>query len=323
MKEKLSSPADWQDSVISVPPLARDDNLDLAPGPNRALIRHIESGGISIIMCGGNANFYNISMSEYEPVVDFLAEAVAEDTFVIPSIGPDFGRMRDQTAILARKRFPTAMVLPTISNMTQDGLERAIRWTVDRLGFPLVLYVKDEQYLDVERLAKLERDGCVLFVKYAIVRSDPSVDDYLTRLLDAIGIDRIVSGIGERPALAHFRDFGLRAFTTGSGCVAPASSMRMLHALKSGDYAAGEEIRRNFLPLEDLRDAHGPASVLHEAVTAAGIGDMGPMLPLMHALPEDLRTPVGAAARVLFDHEAEVRGNRRSEAIVTDGMRSS
>lgn len=307
MRESLSSPAEWQSSVISVPPLARNEDLDLAPEPNRALIRHLESGGIDIIMCGGNANFYNISISEYEHVLDFLAGAVAPETLVIPSIGPDFGRIRDQVPILARKRFPTAMLLPTIANMTQDGLEQAIRWSVERLGMPIVLYVKDERYLDVDRIGRLERDGCVLFVKYAIVRDDPKVDDYLTRLIDEIGIDKIVSGIGERPAPVHFRDFGLRAFTTGSGSVAPANSMRLLRTLQAGDFAKADEIWTTFKPLEDLRDAHGPAYVLHEAVTAAGIGDMGPMLPLMHRLPADLRAPVGEAARALFAIEREIR----------------
>lgn len=307
MKESLSTPADWQSSVISVPPLARDDDLNLAPEPNRALIRHLESGGVSIIMCGGNANFYNIAISEYEDVLDFLAEAVAPETLVIPSIGPEFGRVRDQVPILARKRFPTAMLLPTTANMTQEGLEQAIRWAVDGLGFPIILYVKEEGYLDVERIGRLDRDGCVLFVKYAIVRDDPSHDDYLTRLVEEIGVDKIVSGIGERPALAHFRDFGLRAFTTGSGSVAPANSMRLLHTLQAGEFAGAEDMRQTFLPLEDLRDAHGPAYVLHEAVTASGIGDMGPMLPLMHRLPADLRAPVGEAARALLALEREVR----------------
>lgn len=315
MRETLTGPADWQGSVIAVPPMARDEALDLAPAPNRALIRHIETGGISILMCGGNANFYSVSIGEYEAVVDFLAETVAADTWVIPAIGPDFGRMRDQAAILARKRFPTAMLLPTNANVTPDGLDRAIRLTVDRLGFPLVLYARDEHYLDVERIGRLNRDGCLLFVKYAIVRTDPSVDAYLTRLVAEIGTDRIVSGIGERPAVAHFRDFGLRGVTTGSGCVAPARSTAFLAALKARDYAAAERIRDDFLPLETLRDALGHAAVLHEAVTAAGIGDMGPMLPLMHALPSSDRARVGVAARDLAAVEAGMRSAGAPAAI--------
>lgn len=299
MKETLDQPAAWQSSVIAVPPLARTETLDLAPEANRTLIAHIERGGISIIMYGGNANFYNVAISEYEAVIDFLSETVGPDTWVIPSIGPDFGRLRDQSAILARKRFPTAMVLPTNANMTQDGLDKAIRLTADTLGAPLVLYVKEEGYLDVERIARLDRDGVVCFVKYAIVRDDPEADPFLERLIAAIGVDRIVSGIGERPAIAHFRHFGLRSFTTGSGSVAPANAMQLLSALKSGDYAAAERIRATFLPLEDLRDSLGPAYVLHEAVTLSRIADMGPILPLMSNISAQARQPVGDAAQAL------------------------
>jgi dihydrodipicolinate synthase/N-acetylneuraminate lyase len=306
MKVTVKGPSDWQSSVIAVPPLARNDDLVVAPAANRALIRYLESGGISIIMCGGNANFYNVALSEYEGILDFLAETVAAGTWVIPSIGPAFGTMLDQAAILSRKRFPTAMVLPTLANMTQEGLDRAIRLTVARLGFPLVLYVKDESYLAVDRIAALDRDGCLLFVKYAIVRADPAVDDYLERLIAAIGTDKIVSGIGERPTIAHFRTFGLRAFTTGSGCVAPANSMRLLRTLKAADYAEAERIRQTFLGLESLRDRHGPAFVLHEAVTLGGIADMGPMMPLMSNIAAELRGPVRRAARELMEVEASL-----------------
>jgi len=300
MKETLTGPSDWQSSVIAVPPLARTTELALAKSANATLIRHMESGGISIIMCGGNANFYDIALSEYEEILDFLSDTVAADTWVIPSIGPAFGTMMDQVEILARKQFPTAMVLPTTANMTQTGLVRAIRLAKEKLGYPLVLYVKDEAYLSVENIADLYRDGCLLFVKYAIVRDSPDDDVFLDNLIAAIGTDRIVSGIGERPAVAHFRKFGLRAFTTGSGAVAPAHSMGLLHALKADDYEGAERIRQAFLELETLRDRHGPAFVLHEAVTLADIADMGPMLPLMSNIAVDLHAPVQSAARNLM-----------------------
>lgn len=49
-------------------------------------------------------------------------------------------------------------------------------------------------------------------------------------------------------------------------------------------YAAAGNIRAVYMPLEDCRDATGPIRVLHEAVTLAGIADMGPMLPLLSNL---------------------------------------
>ena len=127
-------------------------------------------------------------------------------------------------------------------------------------------------------------------IKYATVRTDPREDVYLRALLDVVDRQIIVSGIGERPAIVHLRDFGLQGFTSGSVCVAPNSSMRILSLCKEG---AGPRPRRSaqqFLPLENLRDAFSPIRVLHDAVTLAGIADMGPMLPMLSNLPDAQRT---------------------------------
>ena len=113
----------------------------------------------------------------------------------------------------------------------------------------------------------------------------------------------VVSGIGERPAVAHLRDFGLAAFTSGSVCVAPRGSMRILNALHAKDYATAERIRAAYLPLEDLRDAHSPIRVLHEAVTLSGIADMGPMLPQLSNIGSAHTSSIRAAAQALLAHD--------------------
>ena len=71
-------------------------------------------------------------------------------------------------------------------------------------------------------------------LKYAVVREDPLRDDYLRALLGEVEARWIVSGIGERPAIAHYRHFGLSSFTSGSVCVAPRGSMRLLRLLAEG-----------------------------------------------------------------------------------------
>jgi dihydrodipicolinate synthase/N-acetylneuraminate lyase len=80
--------------------------------------------------------------------------------------------------------------------------------------------------------------------------------------------------------------------------------VRLLRALEAADYAEAERIRQTFLGLETLRDRHGPAFVLHEAVTLTGIADMGPMLPLMSNIGPELRDPVRRAAADLMAAEA-------------------
>jgi hypothetical protein len=59
-----------------------------------------------------------------------------------------------------------------------------------------------------------------------------------------------------------------------------------------------------FIPIEDCRDLHNPIRVLHEAVTLAGIAEMGPMLPFMSNLDSshvDKVRELAAALRAMND----------------------
>ncbi|MEP7063132.1 MAG: dihydrodipicolinate synthase family protein [Betaproteobacteria bacterium] len=303
MKRGNVTAADLASSVLAVPPLARNDDLSLAEDANRALIAHLQHGGVTTLMYGGNANFYNIGLAEYAPLLDFLAAAVAPDTWVIPSAGPDFGKLMDQARVLRERDFPTAMVLPLGFPATPDGVERGIRAFADAFGKPVIVYIKNDGYLAPAHVERLDRAGCVAAVKYAVVRADPAVDPFLAELVQRFDRTRIVSGIGERPAIVHLRDFGLQAFTSGSVCVAPRGSTALLAALNCHDYATAERVRRAYLPLEDLRDALSPLRVLHEAVTLAGIADMGPMLPMLSNLDVSSHPRVRAAATALLTHD--------------------
>src|SRR5437867_8339109 len=95
--------ADLHASVIAVPPLCRNADLRPNAGENAKLIRHIEAGGVSTLLYGGNANFYNIAPGEYEGILDQLEAAAAANTLIVPSVGPYFGTALEQAAILARK----------------------------------------------------------------------------------------------------------------------------------------------------------------------------------------------------------------------------
>ena len=280
--------ADLRSSVISVPPLCRDSALISNAGENAKLIRHIESGGVSTLLYGGNANFYNISLAEYESVLDQLEAAAAANTWIVPAIGPYFGVAMDQAAILARKKFPTAMLLPTVAVSSPDGVRAGVLKIVEKYGKPIVLYIKDQGYVTLDVVKSLVAAGAISWIKYAVVRDDPAKDDLLAGLVQTVDPALIVSGIGEQPAIIHWQKFGVKAYTSGCVCVAPRRSQEMLLALQAGDFAKAESIREGFNSLETLRNSHGPIPVLHHAVSLAGIAATGPALPLMKNLGQDL-----------------------------------
>ncbi|MDA1050302.1 MAG: dihydrodipicolinate synthase family protein [Planctomycetota bacterium] len=287
-------------SVIAVPPLARNPDLSLNSAENEKQIRHLEAGGVTTLLYGGNAILYHIALSEYADLVDMLAETAGEQSLVIPSVGPGYGMMMDQAAILRDMPFPTAMILPTRDVATPTGVATAVRHFVEKVNRPAVLYIKHDGFIDVARVKQLMDDGLLSWIKYAIVRDDTTSDDYLRALVDAIGTSRIVSGIGEQPAITHLRDFGLTSFTSGCVCVAPRLSMQMLQAIKAGDYERAEEIRQIFSALEELRNSINPVRVLHTAVTLSGIATMGPLMPLLCEIGEEEARAIGDAAKLLL-----------------------
>ena len=292
--------AKLQGSVIAVPPLARNADLSLNKAENLKLVRHIEAGGVNTLLYGGNANFYNIALSEYDALLTLLAEIAAKDTWVVPSVGPAYGTMMDQAKILRNHAFPTVMMLPPHAATTPAGFATGARKFIEAYGKPVVLYLKEENIIDVAGVKKLVDDKLISWIKYAVVRKDPAQDVYLSQLVTAVDPKLIISGIGEQPAIIHMRDFGVAGFTAGCVCVAPSPSAKLLKAILAKNWAEAERLRALFVGLEDLRNNINPIRVLHEAVTLSGVANMGAILPLLSPISDEQKKQVGAAAKALL-----------------------
>ena len=300
MQTRTVTTADLARSVIAVPPMARDKDLKFDRAENEKIPRHIEAGQVTTMLYGGNANFYHIAPSEYESVLGQLAEIAAADTLVIPSAGPSYGVMMDQAEILKGTAYPTVMVLPHQGITTSQGVVAGLRNFAQKVGKPIVLYIKYGDYISVEGAKELVDEGLVSWIKYAIVREDPANDPYLAQLVDVVDPALIVSGIGEQPVIEHLVDFGVNGFTAGCVCIRPDLSDQLLKAVQAKDLTRAREIQAIFEPLEDLRNGINPIRVLHEAVRLAGIAETGPALPLLSGISEVQTEEVKAAALTLL-----------------------
>ena len=287
-------------SVMAVPPLARTADGTIDPAANQQIIRHIEAGGVSLLLYGGNANIYHLPLAEYEPLLGMLAETAGAETIVVPAAGPTYGLLLEHAKVIRQHRFQTVMVLPQQGITTSAGVATGVRKFVEAAGVPALLYIKHDGYIEPADAARLCADGLISAIKYATVRDDPADDSYLRELVSLIDPATIISGIGEQPAIVHLRNFGLGGFTTGCGCVAPALSQTMLGAIRRRDWDEAESIRKVFEPLEDLRNGINPIRVLHEAVAAAGIAPTGPLLPLLSAVEEEHCPAIAVAAKALL-----------------------
>ncbi len=299
--------------VFSVPSLARKEDprrsLDLAE--NERIVRHIARGGVTRFIYGGNAFLYHLPLAEYETLLDWLG-GLSGELCLIPSAGPSFGRAMDQAPILKKHRFPSVLMLPCNDPRDAAGLERGLREFAAAAETPLLLYLKDENNFGADKtagldaVARLVDDGTCAAIKYAVVRARPETDAYLSALLERVDRNRVLSGMGERPAVCHLRDWKLPGFTTGSGCVAPRLTNLLYQACARGDFAAAGELRSEFLPLEDLRDAWGPARVLHFAMECAELAKTGPLTPFLSPLTAEQLQELEPVARALAGRDQAI-----------------
>jgi dihydrodipicolinate synthase/N-acetylneuraminate lyase len=228
---------------------------------------------------------------------------------MIPSIGPSFGRALEQAELLSKQSIEIAMMLPCGDPRDAAGLEKGYREIADVARAKLIVYLKDENNFGLDReagldaVARLVDDGVCVGIKYAVVRDDPSRDSYLEALLARVDRKYVISGIGERPAVVHVRDWKLQGFTTGSGCIAPRLSQHLFESLSANDYARAETLRQKFLPLEDLRDMWGPARVLHHATERSGIAETGSVTPYVSALSSEQTAMLAPVAQKLLSED--------------------
>lgn len=294
--------------VYPVPPLARKNDakrtIDFAQ--NEKILRFLLDNGLTHVVYGGNAFLYDVTMAEYRDLLEW-AGGFATRASIMPAVGPSFGRAMDQASVVRHYKFPAVLALPNGNPRDAAGLEAGYREIAQACGVPLSLYVKAENSFGEDReagidvIARLARDGVCLSIKYAVVRKDPLEDAYLARLLERVDARHLISGIGERPAIAHIKRFKLNGFTTGSGVLAPKRSRELLEACNRGDYESAAKLRQLFLPLEDLRDAWGPSRVLHAAVALSGLAETGPAPPFVSGLVESQRKQLAPVARTLLE----------------------
>jgi dihydrodipicolinate synthase/N-acetylneuraminate lyase len=314
LKLMKTTPVTLEDlqGVFPVPPLARknDSRRSIDFAQNDKIVRHIMEGGLRRFLYGGNAFLYHITLAEYEALLGWLSEFPGE-MWAIPSLGPSYGRAIDQAALLRRHKFPCAMMLPCGDPRDAAGLERGLREIADAAATPLILYLKEENNFGADKeagldvVARMVDEGLCVWVKYAVVRGNPAQDAYLESLLKRVDRRRVVSGIGERPAVVHLRDWKLPGFTTGSGCIAPRLSGAIFEACSRGEFDEADKLRTEFLPLEDLRDAWSPAKVLHYATRLAAIAEIGPVPPYLSALSEDQMQQLAPVAETLITKNAK------------------
>ncbi|MGW7543299.1 dihydrodipicolinate synthase family protein [Streptomyces sp. NPDC054770] len=281
--------------AIPVTPFAADGGVD--QDAHRALLRRLLDGGVRTLTPNGNTGeFYALAPEERRLVTESTLDEAGDAATVLVGVGHDIPtavasarHAREHGAHMVMVHQP---VHPYVSQAGWVDYHRAIAASVPELG--VVPYVRNAQLPGV-RLAELA-DACpnVIGVKYAV----PDAARFAAFARDA-GLDRFVwvAGLAEPYAPSYF-SAGATGFTSGLVNVAPAVSLQMIEALRSGDYPAAMKVWEQIRRFEELRAAHGSAdnvTVVKEALASLGLCRRD-VRPPSRQLPEEERAEVAAIA---------------------------
>ncbi|MFI9252455.1 dihydrodipicolinate synthase family protein [Streptomyces sp. NPDC053069] len=237
-----------------------------------------------------------LTPQERRVVTELTVEEAGGRAVILVGVGHDL-----PTAIAAARHardLGAGMVMvhqpvhPCVSAAGWVDYHRAIAESAPGLG--VVPYIRNAQ-LPGARLAELA-DHCpnVIGVKYAV----PDAARFAAFARDA-GLDRFVWGAGlAEPYAPSYFSAGATGFTSGLVNVAPAVSLNMMEALRSGDCPAAMKVWEQIRRFEELRAAHGSAdnvTVVKEALAALGLCRRDVRPPSM-PLPEHERAEVAAIA---------------------------
>ncbi|MFJ8080366.1 dihydrodipicolinate synthase family protein [Streptomyces sp. NPDC096205] len=281
--------------AIPVTPFAEDGAVE--QDAYRALLRRLLDGGVRTLTPNGNTGeFYALTPEERRLVTELTMEEVGDRAVVLVGVGHDV-----PTAVASARHardLGAAMVMvhqPVHPYVSQNGwvdYHRSVAEAVPELG--VVPYIRNAQ-LEGARLAELA-DVCpnVIGVKYAV----PDAARFAGFARDA-GLERFVwvAGLAEPYAPSYF-SAGATGFTSGLVNVAPAVSLNMIEALRSGDYAAAMKVWEQIRRFEELRAADASANnvtVVKEALAALGLCRRD-VRPPSRPLPESERAEVAAIA---------------------------
>ncbi|MFF7487888.1 dihydrodipicolinate synthase family protein [Streptomyces luteogriseus] len=281
--------------AIPVTPFAEDGSV--ARDTHRALLRRLLDGGVTTLTPNGNTGeFYALTPEERRLVTELTIDEAGERAVVLVGVGHDV-----PTAVASARHareLGAGMVMvhqpvhPYVSQAGWVDYHRAIAEAVPELG--VVPYIRNAQ-LTGARLAELA-DHCpnVIGVKYAV----PDAARFAAFARDA-GLERFVwvAGLAEPYAPSYF-SAGATGFTSGLVNVAPAVSLNMIEALRSGDYPAAMKVWEQIRRFEELRAANGSAdnvTVVKEALASLGLCRRE-VRPPSRTLPEDRRAEVASIA---------------------------
>ena len=269
--------------VVAITPRKPDRSIDTDGIEGN--VRHLIENGVRYIMpeCGTGL-VYDATLKEYETVVGAFIDAAGEAAFVVPGIGPGYGRSLEMGRIARSLNASGVMIMPIVGPGSAAGVLEGIGSIVDDVQLPVVVYHRRTDIMPADVVVALcQKDG-VVGLKY-------SVDDIalFKEINDRAGEQAAMAcGMAEEPSIEYLQA-GAVGFSSGMANFVPRLSLELLRSFKAGDVVEAERIRKEMVPFEDFRGERGArysSSALHAAMDASGLAG-GPVIPFAEDVADE------------------------------------
>ncbi|CAH0997930.1 putative 5-dehydro-4-deoxyglucarate dehydratase [Emticicia aquatica] len=238
----------------------------------------------SVFVAGGTGEFFSLSATEYEQIVNISAKTVAERVPVISSVGRStseaiaFAKIAEKAGINALLLFP-----PYLTECPQDGVFEYAKTIIQNTSLPVIYYNRGNGVLSAEYIKKLA-DVCPNFI--GLKDGTGNMQD-LNDTIKTVG-KRLsyIGGVPTAEIIAEaYLSIGVNTYSSAAFNFVPELANKFYKSLRAGDKATVEEITKSFyIPLVRLRGKkNGYAVSLIKAgakIIGKSAGDVRPPLTM-------------------------------------------
>jgi 5-dehydro-4-deoxyglucarate dehydratase len=274
-----------EDGLLSFPVTDFNEKGEFNPATYTERIEWFVSHDVSsVFVAGGTGEFFSLSSSEYEQIINIAVKTVAERTPVISSVGRSiseaiaFAKMAEKAGVHALLLFP-----PYLTECPQDGVYEYARTILQNTSLPVIYYNRGNGVLSASWIQKLA-DNCHNLI--GLKDGTGNMQD-LNDTIKTVG-KRLsyIGGVPTAEIIAEaYLSIGVNTYSSAAFNFVPGLANKFYKSLRAGDTETVARITREFyIPLVRLRSKkNGYAVSLIKAgakIIGKSAGDVRPPLTM-------------------------------------------
>ena len=228
----------------------------------------------AVVACGGTGEYWSLAEEEYRRVLTIVKDRCSATTLVIAAVGGSLQNAVRQTVYAEACGCDAITLLSPLARVSESGHVQYAKAVAAVTSLPIVVYVSTPvsdtalaQLLEIENVAALKDTTGDLW--------------WFRRSIRFVGERANWIAEAESTAL-YYLLHGAAGFTSGVANFAPALSLELYNACRSGNYKRAAMIQRALDPFAELRAKSGnQVPVVKAALDLIGQKGGPVRLPLM------------------------------------------